>query len=103
LAEPKGINFFFYFFLDKKVKKIKSARGFFLARALCAAPKESFGQSRQNLGWNLFALLRSLITPRFSKNPLCPAPKESYGQPHRATIVLPAFARSFLLTGAEET
>jgi len=44
-------------------------------------------QIRQNLGWNLFALLRTL-------NPNASA-KISYApQPHIPTIVLPAFARS---------
>jgi hypothetical protein len=52
-------------------------------------------QTGQNQGCNYFALLRSLISLRFSKNLLCPAAAQ-------ATIVLPAFARSLSADGKKK-
>nr|MBB6137387.1 hypothetical protein [Mucilaginibacter sp. X5P1] len=66
--------------IQKVTKKIKSSRNASLPHKAIAP------QSRQNLGWNLFAaMVRTL--PLSCKNFLCPAT-------HKATIVLPAFTRS---------
>jgi hypothetical protein len=53
-------------------------------------------QISQNQGCNYFAQLRSLISPRFSKNLLCPATAPP-------TIVLPAFVRSLSADGEEKS
>ncbi|WP_091375472.1 hypothetical protein [Mucilaginibacter mallensis] len=75
-AEP------YFFCLDTKETKNQVSRN-------ASLPHKAFAlQTRQNLGCYIFTLLSLRTWPlRFCKNLLCPAT-------HKATIVLPDFARS---------